>query len=318
MTIDSDDMISLPSPPSPRPAARRAAIDAALRKFDGIEETPAHREARKRPSLAQWASSHRRPLGALVTAALVAVISIPVMENALRDRPPAVSEDREPSPAQPSAAVAQDATASEEPPASQAPAKEPALASPSAQAAPAAVAETASGFVAPQRDEKPGADAPAALVVTPAEPRMVAAPPRPPPPPPPPAPEMKAQDSGNIVVTGSRVRRQNLESAMPVTVVGDPYADFLSNLQAGIEANDQSAVIRLIGFPLRVSWNGDTRTYRTAKDVERDYNRIFSPNVRLSLQDQRPLTSRGKLKGNGRVWLGQSSDGSIHLREVNP
>ena len=38
MAIDSDNMISLPTPPPPRPAARRAAIDAAIRKFDGIEE----------------------------------------------------------------------------------------------------------------------------------------------------------------------------------------------------------------------------------------------------------------------------------------
>jgi hypothetical protein len=40
MAIDSEDSVSLPVPPLPRPAARRAAIDMALRKFDGIEDAP--------------------------------------------------------------------------------------------------------------------------------------------------------------------------------------------------------------------------------------------------------------------------------------
>ena len=48
MAIDSDDLISLPNPPPPRPAARREAIGAALRRFDGIEDTPAQR---RRPPL---------------------------------------------------------------------------------------------------------------------------------------------------------------------------------------------------------------------------------------------------------------------------
>jgi len=328
MTIDSDDMISLPSPPPPRPATRRAAIDAALRKFDGIDEPARSREVRRRPSLAQWASTHRRPVGALVTAALVAVISIPVIQVALRDHPIEVaSEDRQLGPVQRSVDTVQGTTTFEEPAADQSIANEPPSLAPSRQTAPAAVAENRSGFVAAQRDEKAQLVAPAPLVIAPAEPPMVAAPASPPPPPPQ-APAMEAQDSAaGIVVTGSRVRRQNLESAMPVTFVGDAHADFLSRLQAGLEANDRRAVIRLIGFPLRVSWNGDTRTYRTAKDVERDYDRIFSPSVRQSLIDQRPetLTKRdgGRLMGNGRLWFGCglrscSSDATIRIREVNP
>ena len=52
MAIDSDNQLSLPDPPPPRPAARKEAIDAALRKFDGIEETPA-----VTPSVVAWHGS---------------------------------------------------------------------------------------------------------------------------------------------------------------------------------------------------------------------------------------------------------------------
>lgn len=46
----------------------------------------------------------------------------------------------------------------------------------------------------------------------------------PPPPPPPPAPMAEADSSAEIVVTGGRVRRTNLDSAAPVTVVGGAQA----------------------------------------------------------------------------------------------
>src|SRR5688572_28905019 len=40
MGKDSELPVSLPTPPPPRPAARRDAIEMALRKFDGVEEAP--------------------------------------------------------------------------------------------------------------------------------------------------------------------------------------------------------------------------------------------------------------------------------------
>ena len=60
MGHEGDDLVSLPAPPPPNPAARRSAIDTALRKFDGIQETP---PARSKPPLLNWASTHRRAAG---------------------------------------------------------------------------------------------------------------------------------------------------------------------------------------------------------------------------------------------------------------
>ena len=48
MAVEQDQAGLLPEPPPPRPARRDAAIDAALRKFDGVEE-PAL-AARERPA----------------------------------------------------------------------------------------------------------------------------------------------------------------------------------------------------------------------------------------------------------------------------
>ena len=82
MAVDSDDPIALPQAPPPRPAARRAAIEAALRKFDGVEDAPPE-PARKPPLWAGLAGLDRRAIGALVTAALIAVVSIPVVLTTL-------------------------------------------------------------------------------------------------------------------------------------------------------------------------------------------------------------------------------------------
>src|SRR5881392_813072 len=66
-----DDSALLPKPPPPRPAARGAAIDMAMRRFDGIEE-PAAKPA---PARSSWTRTPQ--FGLLVTASLVAVIGIP-------------------------------------------------------------------------------------------------------------------------------------------------------------------------------------------------------------------------------------------------
>ena len=302
MAIDSDNQLSLPDPPPPRPAARKEAIDAALRKFDGIEETPAVR----RPS---WLGMDRRAFGALATAAIVAVISVPIALDALRDLP------------QPPQRQAPPVVADVAKPAAQAPpaASEPA----SDQASRAAVAEEAPtpeqpaearqaeakrgriGLVANEQDARSEPPPPALAV---------AAPP-PPPPPPPPAPaapaargQQYAADSAtqDVVVSGSRISRSNLEGAAPLKAI-DTYGDFLLRLQAALRTDDRRAVSRLVGFPLSVRKDGKVETYRSRREVERDFDEIFTPRVRSEVLDQRPYALRtrqdGKTKGSTRIWF---------------
>ncbi len=329
MAIDSDNQLSLPDPPPPRPAARKEAIDAALRKFDGIEETPAVR----RPS---WLGMDRRAFGALATAAIVAVISVPIALDALRDlpqpaqqqAPPVVADVAKPAPQAPAAS---DNLAASEPASDQASSAAVAEETPTpeqpAEARQAEAKRERIGLVANEQDARSEPPPPALAV---------AAPP-PPPPPPPPAPaapaargQQYAADSAtqDVVVSGSRISRPNLEGAAPLKAI-DTYGDFLSRLQAALRTDDRRAVSRLVGFPLSVRKDGKVETYRSRREVERDFDEIFTPRVRSEVLDQRPYSLRtrqdGKTKGSTRIWFAPACfnaectpPGQIRIREVTP
>src|SRR5688572_7661783 len=89
MAADNDLSASLPEPPPPRPAARDAAIEAAMRRFDGQDAIPPHLAAAPRPAPRRLG---RPQIGALATIALVAAIGLPVWMStsdryATTDRP---------------------------------------------------------------------------------------------------------------------------------------------------------------------------------------------------------------------------------------
>jgi hypothetical protein len=183
--------------------------------------------------------------------------------------------------------------------------------------------ERSLGFAAPSPEQKARAATAAPMLRSPASPMasVVPAPPppAPPPPPPPPAPmaEREAADaiaaeSGNIVVTGSSISRQNTKSAAPTPPARneDVYASFQGKLQSAFQSNNRNAILALVGYPLRVEFNGDVRTYRNRSDVERDYARIFTSEVRESVlngQASRYLTFATSPPGS-----------AIKIREVRP
>jgi hypothetical protein len=333
MAVEQDPSGWLPEPPPPRPARRDAAIEAALRRFDGLPDAAA---ASSEGPPRSWASAHRPRLAVAIAAMLLMIVFIPAALIGLRNVPP-------PSERAPAAAVTHDRYAP-------APAPTPAQRTPGdAEVAQAPPSNPQLGVTPPLRKDEgeerqivtnnlPEAPAQADRVVAaparapaPANELAEAAPP-PPPPPPPPAqssPSAKAaiadaQDvaagaaAQEIVVSGTRMRQ-------PPTA----YAAFVPRLQAAVRANDRGALVRLIAFPLRVNRAGGAEFYRNRRSVERDFARIFTPKVRRAILDQAPnalfVRDQGAMIGSGEVWIAQtcpnracSLAGAVRIIAVNP
>ncbi len=84
MAMEKDQSGWLPEPPPPRPARREAAIEAALRKFDGAEDAaPSASDGPHR----SWASTHRPQTAMLLSAMLLVVVGIPAALIGLRNAP---------------------------------------------------------------------------------------------------------------------------------------------------------------------------------------------------------------------------------------
>lgn len=311
MAVEEQDW--LPKPPPPRPARRDAAIEAAVRKFDGVEElAPVDRPRRG------WVSTHRPQFAAMVTAMLLVVVGIPAALVGLRDQ--STTSERN---ATPEVAVHDNACPSgncgvkHEPSVPPATARQVAQAPPSAPRAvePPAVRYESAPVAAPTESITQS------LPAAPAAEMASAAPPPPPPPPPAAAQQAMTQD---IAVTGARVAQPGLASpqgfaakaadrtaneAKPQTA---GYGQFLSRLQAAVRAGDRSAVIKLISFPLRVNSQSRSRVYRDRQSVERDFDLIFTAKVKQAILAQRAdqlfVRDQGVMIGNGEVWFDQSCD----------
>lgn len=328
MAIDSDNPVSLPTPPPPRPAARREAMDAALRKFDGLEGAPAG----KLPARPWW-TSHQRQLGALATAAIIAVVSIPVVLNIIQDQPKPSPQDRAPAAVHPKPSLSTVAdVAAETPP------TEPQITEVPRSKLPLEPHEEAAPLVTEEhKASNEAASAGFAAMAPPASP--------PPPPPPPPAPAQErddaADESASIIVTGSSVQqaapssqhgrlaaKRAADAASPVAII-DVYAKFLPRLQSAVRSGNRGAVTKLIEFPLRVNTSSGPRIYRDRKSVENDFDQIFTPRVRQAILDQRSdqlfVRDQGAMVGDGAVWFDQtcrnpecSPAGPIRIKAVNP
>ena len=130
------------------------------------------------------------------------------------------------------------------------------------------------------------------------------------------------------MVSGSRIPQPNLERAAPLKAI-DSYGNFLSRLQAALKADDRRAVSGLVGFPLSVRRDGKVETYRSRREVERDFEEIFTSRVKSDVLEQRPYSLRtrddGKTKGATRIWFSPACfnaqcdrPGPIRIREVTP
>jgi hypothetical protein len=135
----------------------------------------------------------------------------------------------------------------------------------------------------------------------------------------------------SVVVTGTRIPQPGLQTPSAAKAMSaDPaYAGFLQRLQSAVHSNDHRRIIGLISFPLRVNAAGGARTYRDAKSVERDFDRIFTPRVKRAITRQRPdklfVRDQGAMIGDGEVWFDHTCPnascsplGPVRIRAINP
>lgn len=252
-----DDLAKLLPDAPPRPERREAAIAEAMRRFDGEKPAPS---LRTRPQWAwpSWLQLGRPQLGALMSAAVVAVVGVPLALMV-------VSEQQASNPPVDPAAASQIATALR-----------------GSGAAPQVAPKVESGDTAEERvapaasiaDKEESRTAgsvarnePVAPVLAPA-PAPAAAPvlPPAPPPPPPPAPPAVAlaersaapaapstgQNAAGIVVTGSRMARQDFSSNSPVTTV-DAKSLAKSSGSRAAEEDDESPSAAIVITGSRIS-----------------------------------------------------------------
>ncbi|WP_426260945.1 tetratricopeptide repeat protein [Sphingomonas sp. DC1100-1] len=236
--MDDDLARQLPDPPPPRPAARRAALDAAMARFDGVEApTPPRRQP---PARAGW-RLRPGPAGALASIALVALVGIPMALDH-RDVPSEVARHRPKGDARPEQIVAD----------------RMAPAPPSAVKAEGTPTPAAPVHRATERQEEavpppPPVPAPVSAPVSAFAPAPVPeavvepAPPPPPPPPPAPAASMSAPaQTQDVVVTGSRVARRTgvgRYTERASGIAADPADTALRTGLAALEAGDPTAAI---------------------------------------------------------------------------
>ncbi len=230
MGEDDDIARSLPQPPPPRPDRRMAAIDAALRRFDGAGDAPRGAGAARPASRPTrwWTSISGPQLGVLVSAALVLAIGVPAALISVGERSvPPVRQTPQPvaeAPHKPIAAA----------PAALAPVARPSV------AAPVPPPVTAPAPVA----------APQVALADNAPPPPAAAPPPPPPPAPPaaPAPAMKAEPGAAVLAARAPAAAAS-SAPMPAPIVARRVADESDIVVTG------SKIMRPAG---RGDWNACT------------------------------------------------------------
>lgn len=351
MAVETDERAGLPDPPPPRPAQRDAAIESALRRFEGIEDRQRHTS---KPPRTEWGRRNRTQLAVLVSAVLLFIVGVPAALIGIRNAPQRTHEqievpareDRCAGGACKHETVAQHLPTvgtETQPPSSTVPSGSPLPARKYSGGTGADV--TGADVAKTQQQAEPAIAAPS--TATSEAPVTAAAPPPPPPPPPPAPPPVASNAAGTsadtFVVTGSRIpnpmaatpgrpaakARQAPEAKRGGAVDSAAYRDFLSRLQAAVGAGDRHAVIALIDLPLRVNFAGGSRMYSDPQSVDRDFDRIFTRRVRQAILSQRAdrlfVRDQGAMIGNGEIWFSEtcaspdcSKVGPVRIRSVNP
>jgi hypothetical protein len=88
---------------------------------------------------------------------------------------------------------------------------------------------------------------------------------------------------------------------------------FLAQLQTALAANDKASIAAMVSFPMTQIHNGKPVRIANVGTLLKDFDRIFTPNVRAAVAHQTPRclfgNDLGVVVNNGEVWFTQHSTG---------
>ena len=137
-------------------------------------------------------------------------------------------------------------------------------------------------------------------------------------------------DTPGIFEPRRRLDRAMAKRSEPANAADSGAAGrFLSRLQTAIRADDRPTIAGMIAYPLRVNFNDGPKTYKNSPSIERDFERIFTPQVKKAILDQGAdelfTNYQGSMIGSGEVWFDQSCSnsscskrGAIRIKAINP
>ncbi len=103
--------------------------------------------------------------------------------------------------------------------------------------------------------------------------------------------------------------------------LGPKARNFLANLTAAVNARDKQKVAAMVQYPLRVNSGKGHRVVRNSSEFVRDYDRLFTPAIRKAIDTQVPdclfANWQGVMIGNGEVWFGEQTDGTLRIETLN-
>lgn len=284
MAGDRDLSSLLPDAPPPRPARRAAAIETALRRFDGIPDPPA---AAAVPTLARpgwWQRFGGPQTGAVVAILLAAIVALPIWVSE-RDRlvpPPVASEQKE----GPAVASPKDAPTRER------------------VAEPAHTTDVKAARTTAPRPTAPAREVPSSPAVAARVPSVMPEPA----PMPPPAPAPQAE----IVVSAQRRQEQNFSAPVAITAVTSDSLDRAkpSRKAAGRVASEEDEAAEVVVTGTLIN-SADARASRAASR-RGDWNACTIDDPQRSVERCRKRVDPATPLGEGIVeaWEGDL-DGAI-------
>jgi len=95
---------------------------------------------------------------------------------------------------------------------------------------------------------------------------------------------------------------------------------FLDRLKQAMAADDHAAVAAMVRYPLTISSDGRSMTYRNAAALSVNYARVFTPEVKAAVAAAKPdnlfVRDQGVMIGNGEIWMNEIG-GSMKIITVN-